>query len=99
MYLLGKRDAKQYYTGNGAMWGSAASTLLAGPVGPVVIAVIKPRAKNNMVSDVSYLQDPHYVKGYEKQAHKKKAGKAAIGLGIGSVALMTWLFVSFAAMY
>lgn len=33
LYLLGKRDALQYYKGNGVMWGSAASTAMLFPYG------------------------------------------------------------------
>jgi hypothetical protein len=97
MYALGQNDAKKYYKGNDVMWTSAASTLLV-PVGlvvPVSLAISKPKIKNHAVSDVELLSDSFYVKGYEKEAHKKKAGKALAGTGIGVLTLATALVFLF----
>jgi len=83
MYQKGRQDARLHYNGTGAMLGSAASILLAGPVGPVIIGAVKPRAHNNHALPYTLLQDPNYVRGYEKQAHNRKIGKVAIGTGLG----------------
>jgi len=83
MYQKGRQDARLHYNGTGAMLGSAASVLLAGPVGPVIIGAIKPRAHSNHALPYTLLQDPNYVRGYEKQAHNRKIGKVAIGTGLG----------------
>lgn len=97
MYLQGQQDARSYYRGEGAMWGSAASMFLIGPVGPVVIGAVKPKAYKNPVPTPSVLQDQHYVRGYENQAHKRKIGKAAIGAGIGTAALFALILLTVSA--
>src|SRR5690606_14673309 len=33
LYRLGQEDARRYYKGNGAMWGSVASSMTAFPIG------------------------------------------------------------------
>ncbi len=98
-YLLGKTDAIRYYTGNGALWGSAASTFLMFPyglAGPLIIGAAQPKAHKNKVSDVQLLSNPHYVQGYQEQAHKRKVGKAAAGAGIGTLAIVgvVYLFIN-----
>ena len=95
MYELGRQDARQLYKGNGAMWGSAGCALLFpyGLAGSAAIGLTKPKAYNNPVSDFTYLSDPDYVKGYEKQAHRKKAGKVALGTGIGLATITTIVVV------
>ena len=87
MYLKGRQDARKYYDGQGVMWGSAAAMFMGGPIGPVIIGAIRPRANNNPALAYTALQDKNYVKGYEKQAHNQKIGKAAIGAGIGTAAM------------
>ena len=84
MYQKGRQDARLHYNGNGAMLGSAATVLLAGPVGPIRIGAVRPGARYNKALPAASLQDPNNVKGYEKQAHNRKTGKAALGFGIGS---------------
>jgi hypothetical protein len=87
MYNLGKQDALKYYKGNGAMWGSAASSMVMFPIGlagSLAIGATPPKVENQQVSDVQLLMDPDYVKGYKKQAHRKKQGKALAGVGIGA---------------
>ena len=84
MYQKGRQDARLHYNGNGAMLGSAATVLLAGPVGPIRIGAVRPGARYNKALPAASLQDPNTVKGYEKQAHNRKTGKAALGFGIGS---------------
>jgi hypothetical protein len=84
MALLGKKDAKIYYKGNGAMWGSALATWAFFPA-LVVVAAVPPKVNAREVSDFKYLSDPYYKAAYKKQAHKRKLGKVAMGAGIGVV--------------
>lgn len=101
MYNLGRQDAIKYYKGNGAMWGSAASTVLFpyGLAGPLIIGLVPPKAPKNGVSDHSYLSDPVYVKGYETQARKKKTGKVLAGTGIGLSVVLVSVMVLLASVY
>ncbi|MDO6391288.1 hypothetical protein Q4E40_14200 [Pontibacter sp. BT731] len=87
LYALGMADAKQYYKGNGAMWGSAASTMVMFPLGlagSLVIGATPPKVKSTLVSDVRLLEEQDYLKGYKEQAARKKRGKALAGVGIGA---------------
>ena len=94
MYALGQQDARLYYKGNGALWGSAACALtFYGLVGSVVIAAVKPEVRPDRVSDVNLIADPNYYMGYQKTAHRRKIGKAAIGAGIGSAVLPVVILV------
>jgi hypothetical protein len=89
LYALGKEDARLYYKGNGAMWGSAASTMVMFPIGlagSIAIGATPPKVKPDRVSDVSLLAEQDYLLGYKEQAHRKKKGKALAGVGIGVVA-------------
>ncbi|MER2996919.1 hypothetical protein [Pontibacter populi] len=94
MYQKGRQDARLHYNGTGAMLGSAATVFLAGPVGPIIIGAVKPRARYNKALPAASLQDPNYVKGYEKQAHNRKIGKAAIGFGVGTGVGVLYLLLS-----
>ncbi|MEJ8757390.1 hypothetical protein WG947_10305 [Pontibacter sp. H259] len=94
MYQKGRQDARLYYNGTGAMLGSAASVFLAGPVGPIIIGAVKPKARNNHALPYTSVQDPNYVRGYEKQAHSRKIGKAALGFGIGTGVRILYLLLS-----
>jgi hypothetical protein len=94
MYQKGRQDARSYYHGTGALLGSAASVFLAGPVGPIIIGAVKPRARYNKALPAVSLQDPNYVKGYEKQAHNRKIGKAALGFGLGTGVGVLYLILS-----
>jgi hypothetical protein len=89
MYLKGQKDARQYYKGNGPLWGSA-GLVLAAPItwgaslaGPLVIGAVSPKASKLLLLEKNDLNDPNYVRGFEKQAHKRKIGRAAAGVGIG----------------
>lgn len=100
MYLLGKEDALRNYKGNGAMWGSAGCALLLpyGLAGSAAIGLVRPKAHNNPVSNVNYLSDPNFVKGYEDQARKKKTGKVLAGTGIGVVTSIAVLIIALTSM-
>lgn len=87
LYALGKEDAALYYKGNGAMWGSAASSMVMFPIGlagSIAIGATPPKIKPDRVSDVNLLAQQDYLKGYKEQAHRKKKGKALAGVGIGA---------------
>ncbi|PKV75123.1 hypothetical protein [Pontibacter ramchanderi] len=87
LYALGQQDAKQYYKGNGAMWGSAASSMVMFPLGlagSIAIGATAPKIKADQVSDISLLDRPEYLSGYKEQAARKKRGKALAGVGIGA---------------
>ncbi|WP_299818339.1 hypothetical protein [uncultured Pontibacter sp.] len=101
MYQLGSDDARRLYKGTGAMWGSAGCALFFpyGLAGSAAIGLTKPKAYRNPVSNINYLTDPHYVKGYEQQAHRKKAGKVAAGAGIGLAAITAVVVVVLASVY
>ena len=87
MAALGRRDARLYYKGNGAMWGSAGSILVLSLAGPILIGAIPPKIDAQEVSNVTYLASPDYTRAYKRQAHKRKVGKAALGgaIGIGTL--------------
>jgi hypothetical protein len=93
MYKLGQEDARKYYKGNGAMWGSAASMFAPLPGGPIIIAAVRPKVHAGIVPSAELLQSSDYVEGYEKQAHKRKIGKSAVGAGIGLGLLSTLLIL------
>ncbi|PVY42196.1 hypothetical protein [Pontibacter virosus] len=87
LHALGVADAKQYYKGNGAMWGSAASSMVMFPIGlagSLVIGATPPKVKADRVSDIRMLEDQAYLNGYKEQAARKKRGKALAGVGIGA---------------
>lgn len=96
MYQLGQHEARQYYTGNGALWGSLASLTIGplGLIGPLIIGSTKPQAYKHPVSSQHLLQNPDFVRGYEKQAHKRKVGKTFLGTGIGATLLITAIIIS-----
>ena len=86
MYARGKADARLYYKGRGTLWGSAAASVIIpyGYVVPVTLSFIKPKLNVAEVPDKKLLQNKDYVRGYLKQAHNRKIGKAAAGAGIGT---------------
>ncbi|WP_034256798.1 hypothetical protein [Adhaeribacter aquaticus] len=90
MYELGRSDARKYYKGNAVMWGSAAASVLVpyGYIVPIVIALNKPKIGLNDIPDANLLQNQDYMRGYQKQAHNRKIGKAATGMGIGTGAAL-----------
>jgi hypothetical protein len=102
MYQLGKEDASIYYKGNGAMWGSAASTFVMFPLGlagSVVIGATKPKVDPRWVSDVNLISDPAYARGYQEQAARKKKNKALAGAGIGLGIQLTAIMILLATAY
>lgn len=101
MYQRGKTDARIYYKGAGTLWGSAAASLLPpyGYVVPLGLMLTKPKIANSTVPDMRLLQNKDYVKGFEKQAHNRKIGKALAGMGIGTVVITTALMIFLVSVY
>ncbi|KAA5539831.1 hypothetical protein [Adhaeribacter rhizoryzae] len=92
MYERGRADARKYYKGNGPMWGTAAATMLAGLPGPIIIGAIPPKINYQQVSEITLLQNQHYVRGYKQQAHNKKIKKVVAGTGIGAGLMVALLY-------
>jgi hypothetical protein len=91
MYNLGRRDARTYHRANGALWGSAASSLvlLYGLAGPIIIGAVPPDINPNDIPNQNFTKDENYMRGYKKQAHNKKIGNAAAGAAIGTATIFT----------
>jgi hypothetical protein len=94
LFMRGQQDARLYYKGSAALWGTAVPTFLYFPVGlPIglAIAATKPRPSNFTTPNPELLKEPLYIKGYQQQAHRRKIGKAAMGVGIAAGA---WVVLS-----
>ncbi len=87
------------YKGSNAFWGSAAASLLPpyGYVVPLGMMLTKPKIVNSNVPNAALLNNINYVQGFEKQAHNRKIGKAAAGMGIGTVVFSAVAIVVLAA--
>lgn len=103
MYLKGRSDARRHYKGRGVFWGSAAAgaaTLFTAGVSlavPLALSVTPPKPGNLNMPDPALVQNPDYLHGYKKQAHRRKIGKAAVGAGTGvltSVVLFTAVVIA-----
>jgi hypothetical protein len=96
MYLKGRQDAKLYYKGNGALFGTLGTSLVHPAIGlatGVVISAIPPEPKILHITDQALMHNPDYIKGYRKQAQLKKIGKSATGFGI-AVGVYTVLVIA-----
>ncbi|MBX0291530.1 hypothetical protein K3G63_13855 [Hymenobacter sp. HSC-4F20] len=103
-YAQGRRDARAHFRAPGAFWGTFGVTAVTIPVlgglgglaTGTAIAVTPPKEHNLHVPDPVRLTDANYMRGYEKQAQRKKVGKAAAGFGTGLVAgSALWLLIVF----
>ncbi|TGE15937.1 hypothetical protein [Hymenobacter elongatus] len=82
----GTQDARQHFRASGAFWGTYGTTVAYAPIGlatGIAIALTPPKAANLRVPDATLLQNPEYVRSYERQAQRKKTGNAAAGFGAG----------------
>jgi hypothetical protein len=106
MNIQGREDARKYFKASGAFWGTFSATAVSFPVlgglggvaAGAAIAASPPKDQNLIVPDKALLNDPSYVRGYEKQAQRKKLGNAAAGFGVGLVggaAIWLGLLVAF----
>lgn len=87
----GRRDALMYYKGQGPLWGTAGATFLflpAGLVTGIITAAVPPNIDDTYHPNYQLMREPAYRQAFQKQAHKRKVGKAATGFGIGFGALI-----------
>lgn len=101
----GRSDAKRYFNASGAFWGTFGATFVTIPVlgglGGVAtgaaIAFSPPKDSRLVVPDKALLTDANYMRGYEKQAQRKKLGRAGAGFGVGLVTgTVAWVFIALA---
>jgi hypothetical protein len=80
MYARGQEDARIEFDRSEAMYWSFVSSLVPGwgLIGSAAIAAVPPTIYTGKITD------PNYVQGYRKQAHRRKAGSAAIGAALGT---------------
>jgi len=99
MYIWGRKDARTYYRANGALWGSAASSLvlLYGLAGPIIIGAVPPNINPNDLPYQNLTNDVNYMRGYKKQAHNKKIGNAAAGAAIGTATILSVAIIALTA--
>ncbi|UOQ78816.1 hypothetical protein MUN84_09920 [Hymenobacter sp. 5516J-16] len=103
-YAQGRHDARVHFKAPGAFWGTFGATAVSIPVlgglgglaTGTAIAVTPPKEHNLNVPDRQRQSDANYMRGYEKQAQRKKVGKAAAGFGTGLVTgAALWLLIAF----
>jgi hypothetical protein len=86
-----RQDAMMYYKGQGPFWGTAGATFLflpAGLVTGIVTAAVPPNVDATFHPNYQLMREPVYRQAFQKQAHKRKVGKAAAGFGVGFGALI-----------
>jgi hypothetical protein len=91
LIFKGRQDALMYYKGQGPLWGTAGATFLfppAGLVAGIITAAVPPNIDNTFHPNYQLMREPAYRQSFQKQAHKRKVGKAATGFGIGFGALI-----------
>ncbi|MHC2990910.1 hypothetical protein OB13_04685 [Pontibacter sp. HJ8] len=91
MVYKGRQDALIYYKGQGPLWGTAGATFLFPPAGlvvGVVTAAVPPNIDATFNPNVQLMQEPVYRQAFQKQANRRKVGKAAAGFGIGFGSLL-----------
>jgi hypothetical protein len=106
----GRMDAQKYFKAPGSLFvtatATAASLILFGPttlgaLGGIAtgaaIAASPVQDQNYIVPDKELLNNPNYLIGYDKQAQRKKIGKATAGFGVGFVSgAAIWLAIALA---
>ncbi|RYU78364.1 hypothetical protein [Hymenobacter persicinus] len=104
--LLGQQDARKNFKAPAAFWGTLGTTIVSMPIGfagglatGAAFALTPPKRHNIIASDQALLQNPDYVKGYQKQAQRKKLGSAAAGLGVGTALSVAALAVVFSMVF
>ena len=88
--LQARLDAKSYYKARGVFWTTMGSTIIhpaAGLATGSVIAAVHPSVESDYNPNRYMMKDPVYREAYEKQAHRRKVGKAAAGFGAGAAVL------------
>lgn len=90
-YQRGRQDARRFYKDSSVFWGSAAAgvgSLATAGISlaiPLVVAATPPKVSPRRLPDPRLIDNKEYMRGYRKQAHNKKIGKAAAGAGTGIV--------------
>lgn len=88
--LQAKVDANAYYKARGVFWTTMGSTILhpaAGLATGAVISAIPPEIDSDYNPNRHLMKEPVYRESYQKQARKRKIGKAAAGFGAGAAVL------------
>ena len=88
--LQAKIDANNYYKARGVFWTTMGSTMLhpaAGIATGAVISAIPPEIDSDYNPNRHLMKEPAYRESYQKQARKRKIGKAAAGFGAGAAVL------------
>lgn len=96
--LQAKLDARSYYKARGVFWTTLGSTILhpvAGLATGSVLSAVPPNTASDLNPNRYLMKDPVYQAAYQRQARRRKAGRAAAGLGVGAAVLGV---ISFAAM-
>ena len=88
LFVKGQQDAQQHFKGHGAMWGTYAGTVIFAPIGLVtglIVGASAPRVDPWRVSDQAMMREEAFLRGYRKQASRRKWGKVGAGFGLGLV--------------
>lgn len=88
--LQAKLDAKSYYRAKGVFWTTLGSTILhpvAGLATGSVLSAVPPNTASDQNPNRYLMKDAVYQAAYQRQAHRRKAGRAAAGFGVGAVVL------------
>ena len=88
--LQAKLDAKSYYKAKGVFWTTLGSTILhpvAGLATGSVLSAVPPNTTSDQNPNRYLMKDAVYQVAYQRQAHRRKAGRAAAGFGVGAVVL------------
>jgi hypothetical protein len=87
LQMQAKIDAKAYYKAKGVFWTTMGSTVmhpLAGLVTGTLFIAVPPNINSDFNPNRHLLKEPVYRETFQKQARKKKIGKAAAGFGAGA---------------
>ncbi|WP_223652799.1 hypothetical protein [Hymenobacter psoromatis] len=91
---LGAQHARRYYHQSGPFWGAFALVVAISPIYGVVpttcISLKHVAGRNLMAPQPQLLHDPAYASGYQRQANRRKAGRAWAGYSVGSAAYLAF---------
>jgi hypothetical protein len=93
IYYLGISDANNYYIGyTGAFVGTLVSAMLFpfNLIPAIACSATPPNEYHLTLPNHQLSQNPVYLNGYRKQAHKIKKHKVWMGFGIGSGAMIAF---------
>lgn len=89
IYVKGKIDASNYYEAkhcgaNGTIWTTVLLSPIIGLIPAIVCSVSEPEISNLNAPDNKLLENPTYLAGYMKEAHKIKRRKLWVSYGVTS---------------